>query len=339
MELDQDLLFFFAALGAFNSLLLGSYILFNRKRHPTSYAFLGLLLLEHGVRAGFSCLYYFDDAPREFIKLGLSAHLLIGPTLYYFVRFRLNEELSKVREASFHLLFLSGILVALGFIFEFKVWDYTFRYAIHSLLSLYLAFTGLALVPVFKTLVKKTWKELEIGEKESLIVYLTVLLICLGFVVSLYTNYILGPVVFSFLLYGAVYLFFRMEKDSSKNLSYRKKLDTDEVERVAQRLEALMKEEKMYRDANLTLEKLAKKLSVSKYFLSQMLNDNLNKSYHELITEYRIEDASELLRTSEHLTLEAIAYDIGFNSKSSFFSAFKKLKGTTPSKFRGQEKV
>ena len=92
MELGQDLLFFFSALGAFNSLLLGSYVLVNSRKYPTAYIFLGGLLLAHAIRAGFSCLYYFDDVPREFIKVGLTAQLLIGPNIYYFLRFRLDKK-------------------------------------------------------------------------------------------------------------------------------------------------------------------------------------------------------------------------------------------------------
>ena len=337
MELGHDLLFFFAALGAFNSLLLGLYVLFNWRKYSRSHIFLGLLLLEHAVRVGFSCLYFFNDAPREYIKLGLSAHLLIGPTLYYFVSLRLKPEGQRTGEGLIHLLIMATALITLGFAFDFEMWDFTFRYTIHLILTMYLSFTGVLLIPVFKKLFDNNGSV--IVNKQALIVYATELLICLGFAISLYVSYILGPVCFSILLYGAVYLFFRIEKQANVVLSYQKKLDEVEVKKVEDRLTFLMSEEKLFRDSNLTLEKLSKELTVSKYFLSQMLNDNLNKRYHEFIAEYRIEDACELLLSSEHLTLEAIAYEVGFNSKSSFFSAFKRLKGSTPSGFREQAKV
>ena len=339
MELDQDLLFFFAALGAFNSLLLSVYLMVSWKKYQLSYFFLGLLLMEYAIRVGFSCLYYFDDAPREFIKLGLSAHLLIGPTLVYFIHFSLKPESKKSKEAFTHLLLMSLLLVVLGISLGFSIWDYSVRYTIHAILSLYLLLGGFRLVSSFKSVSKVKWTELPLGQKEALLVYVTILLVSLGFVISLYTNYILGPVIFSALLYGAAYLFLQLKKSSTKTLSYQKKLDEEEVKKVESRLTLLMNEEKVYRDANLTLEKLSKKLGVSKYFLSQMLNDNLHKPYHEFIAEHRIEDACELLMNADHLTLEAIAYEVGFNSKSSFFSSFKKLKGATPAKFRDKAKV
>jgi len=338
MELGQDFLFFFAALGAFNALLLSAYLLAKSRKPPHSYFFLGLLLLELAVRAGFSCLYYFDDAPRELIKLGLAAHLLIGPTLYYLILGYLKPTENRARAASLHLLILVVLLVAFGALFSFEVWDYTIRYSIHGLLTAYLLLCGVILLPAFKELHKQK-SEKSLNETKARSAYLAVLLICLGFVISLYTNYILGPLSFSVLLYAFVYHFFRLERRSQKISSYKTKLDTAEVSRVEARLTELMQEEKPYRDPELTLEKLSKMLAVSKYFLSQMLNDNLNTSYHELITEYRIMDACELLQNAEHYTLEAIAYEVGFNSKSSFFSAFKRLKGSTPAKFRAQIKV
>ena len=330
MELGQDLLFFFSALGAFNSLLLGSYVLVNSRKYPTAYIFLGGLLLAHAIRAGFSCLYYFDDVPREFIKVGLTAQLLIGPNIYYFLRFRLDKK-GQTRWPLFHILGLMATSVILSVLYNFQTWDYTFRYAIHGLLSIYLIVAGFGLFPALKGLVSNTFT---IEQKEALLIYGTVLLICLGFVVSLYTNYILGPLWYSILFYGASFFFYKIHQSASVVSSYKNKLDQEDVKKVELRLEKLMSENHVYRDSTLSLEKLAKMLSVSKYFLSQMLNDNLQKPYHELINAYRIEDACALLENANHLTLEAIAYEVGFNSKSSFFAAFKKLKGATPAKFR-----
>ncbi|MEO1256361.1 MAG: AraC family transcriptional regulator, partial [Bacteroidota bacterium] len=84
MELGQNLLFFFAALGAFNAFLLAGYLLFKTRQFPLSFLFLGFLLMCYAIRSGVSCLYFFDNIPRELIKTGLSAHLLAGPSLYYF---------------------------------------------------------------------------------------------------------------------------------------------------------------------------------------------------------------------------------------------------------------
>ena len=334
MELSHDLLFFFAALGAFNSLVLGLYLLVNVRRFPEEYLFLSLLLLVLAVRAGFSCLYYFEDAPREFIKLGLSAHLMSGPILYYFIAYSLKRGSIKLRVMQAHLCLIMLLLLTAAMVLSFGVWDYLIRYAIHGVLSFYLIFTGALLWPSFNRLIKKQSHLLTGTTNRVLAIYLAVVLICLGFVVSLYTNYIIGPLGFSMILYASVYFLYHLERKSKTTPTYKVKLDLEEVNKVKGQRTSLMKREKPYRDANLTLEKLSKKLSVSRHFLSQMLNDNLNKKYHDLVTEYRIEDACDLMRDYEYLTLESIAYEVGFNSKSSFFSAFKRLKGSTPAKFR-----
>jgi len=120
----------------------------------------------------------------------------------------------------------------------------------------------------------------------------------------------------------------RKTQTSSKNI------EPLEFEKLDQRLKALMDREKLYRDPDLGLESLAARLSISRHLLSQLLNDHLNNSFYQYINQYRIEDACEILKENKSFSIEAIAYEVGFNSRSSFFSTFKKLKGTTPSKFR-----
>ena len=330
-------MFFFSALGAFNAFLLALYLLVKRRRFSESYLFLGLLLLLYSLRAGFSCLYFFDSIPRELIKLGLGAHLLAGPAVFYFVKTSLSSSPSVLKQGLLHIAILGSTLVVFGYSFDFYIWDYTIRFSIHGLLSAYLLLTGIKLFPAFRNLFKAR-KELSEGERDAIIIYASFLFICLGFVISLRTTYILGPLWFSISFYGLVY-FFLNRRRSSNTIRYKKKLDSQEVEHTKNKLNELFKKESLYKDPNLSLDKLAKKLSVSKYFLSQMLNDNLHKSYADLISEYRIEAACKLIEEQSHYNLEAIAYEVGFNSKSSFFSTFKRFKDTTPAKYRDALKV
>ena len=84
------------------------------------------------------------------------------------------------------------------------------------------------------------------------------------------------------------------------------------------------------------LSDVAKKLQISVHQLSQLLNDNAGKSFPLFINEYRIEKAQQMLTASQHLTLESIGYECGFNSKSTFYTSFKKIMGTTPAKYKSQ---
>jgi len=81
---------------------------------------------------------------------------------------------------------------------------------------------------------------------------------------------------------------------------------------------------------------LAKETGISSCELSILINHHLNKHFFDFINEYRIEKAMELLTNPERkeYTVLEILYEVGFNSKSSFNTAFKKHTGLTPTEYR-----
>jgi len=103
-----------------------------------------------------------------------------------------------------------------------------------------------------------------------------------------------------------------------------------------QRLLDLMNTEKPYLDSDLTLQKLAKALSISPHHLSQTINEQLNQNFFDFINSYRIAEAKRMLRdpAKQHYSILAVSEETGFNSKSAFNSAFKKHVNMTPSEFR-----
>lgn len=96
-----------------------------------------------------------------------------------------------------------------------------------------------------------------------------------------------------------------------------------------------MEEEKPYLNGKLSLKDVAQYVDISVNHLSQVINEQLHKSFFDFINTYRVEEVKRLLNESRHeqLTLLAVAYDSGFNSKSSFNSIFKKITGVTPSQY------
>ncbi len=102
------------------------------------------------------------------------------------------------------------------------------------------------------------------------------------------------------------------------------------------RLLNLMKTEKLYLEGELKLSDVAEKLRISNNNLSQIINEKLEKNFYDFVNDYRVETAKTLLLNpkKQHLTLLAIAFESGFNSKSSFNSVFKKQCGFTPTEFR-----
>jgi len=115
-------------------------------------------------------------------------------------------------------------------------------------------------------------------------------------------------------------------------------LDAQKAEHYLRELQHLMETKKLYRDENLTLDALAKELSIAPRYLSQVVNEQLNKNFRDYLNEYRIEEAKEFLARhgkNNHKIL-GIAFEVGFNSKEVFNRSFKKYTGTTPSQYMKQ---
>nr|WP_247672633.1 helix-turn-helix domain-containing protein [Aquimarina sp. MMG016] len=94
-----------------------------------------------------------------------------------------------------------------------------------------------------------------------------------------------------------------------------------------------MQEERLFKDPELTLVSLSKQLSVKSYLVTKCLNTIYQKKFNDYINEFRIEEVKRLVNDpkNEHLTLLALAYEAGFNSKASFNRAVKKITGNPPS--------
>lgn len=118
----------------------------------------------------------------------------------------------------------------------------------------------------------------------------------------------------------------------------RSALKTDTREQIIQQLDKLMNEEELYADSQINIEDLAMKMSISSKHLSQAINEVHQRNFFNYINELRISKARMMLKEEDHLNLsiEGIAKVVGFQSKSSFYTAFKKSTGITPTEFRAQ---
>jgi AraC-like DNA-binding protein len=113
-------------------------------------------------------------------------------------------------------------------------------------------------------------------------------------------------------------------------------LTPERSQKYLRRLQDAMEIEKVYTDGSLTLQKLAAKLSIPAQHLSQVVNEQLNQNILDYINTHRVEEAKRRLAdpARKHISILAIAEEVGFNSKSSFNSVFKKHANITPSEFR-----
>lgn len=110
----------------------------------------------------------------------------------------------------------------------------------------------------------------------------------------------------------------------------------DDGKKFLEKLRVLLEENKIYTNTELKLSTLADELGLPQHQVSKLINDKFGKSFTELINEYRVKEVLSKINLPEYQshTVLGIALDAGFNSKSSFNNAFKRITGKTPSEFK-----
>jgi AraC-like DNA-binding protein len=113
---------------------------------------------------------------------------------------------------------------------------------------------------------------------------------------------------------------------------YRSSVTLEVANGAMEKLQALM-QAGLYKDSTLTLRKLAHKLGLSQHHLSQIINEQTQGNYYDLLNLYRINEAKRLL-IQGGMSIIDITYEAGFNSKSSFYTEFRRQTNSTPGQFK-----
>ncbi|NQZ81283.1 MAG: helix-turn-helix domain-containing protein [Colwellia sp.] len=113
----------------------------------------------------------------------------------------------------------------------------------------------------------------------------------------------------------------------------RSALNEQHASQIAKKIETAMQQDNLYLDASLSLQKLAKHISTSPNYISQTLNESIGMNFFDYVNKYRVEMAKHQLQHSSDTVID-IAMNVGFNAKSSFYTAFKKVAQQTPSQYR-----
>jgi AraC-like DNA-binding protein len=112
-------------------------------------------------------------------------------------------------------------------------------------------------------------------------------------------------------------------------------LGEEETQQYLGKIKNCMETKKPFLNSLFGIQDLSKLVSIPYWHISRIINEQLNQNFFEFINHYRIEEAKQkILEVKESRSMLEIAYDVGFNSKSAFNSAFKKITGQTPSQFR-----
>ncbi len=150
---------------------------------------------------------------------------------------------------------------------------------------------------------------------------------------NFFLTIILSALVYM-IAYQAIFDFNKVAPDFSTKYNSLSATNSD-LKKVLDEVISLFEREKPYTDSDISLKQLASSLNISPHILSSAINQELNKTFFELLREYRIKEFIERANNPENsnLSIMGIAYGVGYNSKSSFNTAFKKEIGSTPSEY------
>jgi len=124
--------------------------------------------------------------------------------------------------------------------------------------------------------------------------------------------------------------------EEEKETRYRNStLTPADIQGLMERVAAHMTQAKPYLDNDLSLATLAEQLHLNPNHLSQVLNEGCGESFYKFVNRHRVEESQRLLRDPAyaHFNMLGIAYEAGFNAKSTFYKAFKETVGCSPSEF------
>ncbi|HEY1166139.1 MAG TPA: helix-turn-helix domain-containing protein [Chitinophaga sp.] len=344
--MSNHALFFFSYLGVFNGLILSIYFFFFRPKKDLSGYLLGSLLLVLSIRIGKSVAYFFDyQLARIYLQIGLTACVFIGPFLYFYIKAETRQIRKLPKPWLGQIILWTVIITLVGIVYPYErfslLWGKYIIRLIYLQWGVYVAFSILLLIPTLKKIARK--ETVKPFEKWVLVICgaVTILFVC--YVCAILNiarvSYINGALWFSLAIYGLVFALLYRKKTSdlffSASPKYAdKKLDPGEAQRIIDRLERIMTEKELFKNPNLKLHDLAGEIHISGHQLSQVLNDNIQKNFTLFVNEYRINEACNILSQQINLSIEAVGYEVGFNSRSTFFATFKKIKGTTPSVYQ-----
>jgi AraC-like DNA-binding protein len=342
MTFENPIIFFLSSLGVFNGFLVSMYFLFFEKRKRTQNRLFGFLVLMLTIRIGKSVYSLFSETKDLLImQIGLSACFLIGVSLFYYLKSSVDNRKKIPITWKFHVLILLLIVLIVGLIKPYRTnidfWR-SFVIFIYAVWGVYIFISVFVLKNIFQKIFSKN-VECTTSELWLIAVFIGNLLIYLAYLIGYFWLYLIGTLTFSFVFYG-LFFFFMFKKNREtifKDIPKKyesKKIENNEAEKLIAELNKVMEQKQFHRNTNIKLNDIALHLNISSHKLSQLLNDNLGKSFALFINECRIDEAKKMLKENNSFTLEAIGFEAGFSSKSTFYATFKKIVGQTPSEYK-----
>lgn len=331
-----------SGLGVIHGVFVAVYLWAYTKGNSVSNKLLSLLLLVLSFRIGKSVFLEFTpNLDVKFIFVGLGSMFALGPLYYLFVSASTHKSFQLERR---HLLHFLPLPFAIGFglwIEKSRLDSIPIEFFVAQFAVYYLHFLTYLILGNIKALRKR--KE---GLEEDIyrflrLLFFGLLAIWLVYVLNLLDDlvpYIIGPILYSIIAYAITLIV--IKNGYIEKINHTKYKNTpvsdNQSDEIFLKVLRLMKEKKEYINPELTLKSLSNSLNVSTQVLSMVINQKSQQNFNSFINTFRIKEATHLLKEDKynHQTVAAIAFGVGFNSISSFNTAFKKQTGKTPLSYR-----
>ncbi len=344
MSANDIILVIVSGLGVIHGLFLAIILWVYNKGNPLSNKLLSTLLVVLSFRVGKSVFLEFtENIDVKLIFIGLSAMMALGPLFYLFTLSCIKRQFSLKKR---HVLHFIPAILGLGFglqinesqlvtlpkiVFLFVFIGYYLHYLIYIVIS-------------YKYSLVHKIKGLSPAVSDLLrLLFFGLLAIWVVYVLNLFDEfvpYIIGPILYSIVAYVVSFVVFRagyIQKIGQTKYKTTPVSDEQSEQLFSKTLKLIVGDEQ-YKNPNLTLKSLSDSLKVTPQILSQVINQKSGKNFNSFINTYRIKESIRIfnLEQFKHHTVAAIAFEVGFNSISSFNTTFKKEIGNTPLAYRKQ---
>lgn len=311
----------------------------------------------------FPSLYFFP----------MVAYYIDGALLYLCFKALVFKDFSLTKIDLFHFIPLMAYITFIGLVFYSKPQDirleminsesfvysasYVYMEFLSKLIRVFYAIACFTLISRYSSRLQDTNSNMEkvhlswlralvigfllVMVSEAILVAAKIINIYTNFSFSLFVNigltgYYITFALVNLLVFTAVRYFGAFEQVNEIKITKKVRDERFFQPELALSVDNAIRGGQIYMDPDITLDKLAKSLKILPRDLSSLINRHFGINFYEFINRYRIEEAKRMLTSEEYkaTTITDIYLKVGFNSKSVFYTFFKKLEGMTPSQCR-----
>lgn len=346
--------------GVFQMLFLSSFLLFNKKTRNIGNLILAgiMFLLSIQIISMFTIsvgVWQYFIHYHKYIFFFFQFSLLIAPLVYFYIRSLFSNGFAFKKIHIIHFLpFIMFVTFSVFYLNQYK--SFTILSSPLRFYSALILVTQNLIYLVFISLILKKNKQknnvssIKNGNYRSTLLKMVISGLFLIWITNLnmfiiidvlkknsWCPYTTNIYFCSLFIFMNVFLFFLLSNPSLLLRKYEKSRLEEKVKDILfDKLVQFMHQQKPYLNPKISLTDLSNLLSVPIRDLSQVINEKTGQSFYDFINEYRIEESKRLLKTysRKEKYISEIFYSVGFKSKSTFNTVFKKITGFTPGEFQ-----